>query len=37
MIAPNEFTNSAVHVTPNASRAVAAKVGEEILRMAEGK
>ncbi len=37
MIAPNEFTNSAVHVTPNASRAVAAKVGEEILRIADGR
>ena len=37
MIAPNEFTNSAVHVTPNASRAVAAKVGEEILRIADGE
>jgi len=36
-IAPNEFTNSAVHVTPKASGVVAAKVGEEILRMADGK
>ncbi|MBI5080359.1 MAG: hypothetical protein HZB17_03505 [Chloroflexi bacterium] len=37
MIAPKEFTNSAVHVTPKASGVVAAKVGEEILRMAEGR
>ena len=37
MIAASEFTNSAVHVTPHASREVAAKIGEEILRMADGK
>ena len=37
MIAPNEFTNSAVHVTPNASRAVAAKVGKRFCGMADGK
>ncbi|MBI4630468.1 MAG: hypothetical protein HY740_01915, partial [Chloroflexi bacterium] len=37
MIAPKEFTNSAVHVTPKASGVVAAKVGEEILRMADGR
>jgi len=37
MIAGSEFTNSAVHVTPKASREVAAKIGEEILRMADGR
>jgi len=35
MIAASEFTNSAVHVTPKASGEVAAKVGEEILRIAD--
>ncbi len=37
MIAAGEFTNSAVHVTPKASREVATKVGEEILRTADGR
>jgi hypothetical protein len=36
VIAPSEFTNSAVHVTPKASQVIAEKVGETILDVANG-
>lgn len=35
VVSPSAFTDSAVHLTPDGSRALAVRVGEALLRMAE--
>jgi hypothetical protein len=37
VISPSAFTDSAVHLTPDGSRALAARIGEALLRLAAGE